>query len=128
MRSYSALQSVTTMPPKPPFAVKNLGEQPAVVAGVDTVDFVAKAHYRVRIALLYSGLERDKVDLPQGPLVHLTVAVLALVLLVVGGKVLQAGGRARPLRVSDEGSGQLAGQIRVLRQILKIPSAQRGSR
>ena len=87
-------------PFKAPFGTQYVSEQPCIVAGMHTVDARIAAHDCLRLSRLDDCLKRRQIKLPQGTFVHLTVAVEALVLLIVSGKMLQAcphPGTLRPL-------------------------------
>jgi hypothetical protein len=78
-----------------------------VVAGVGAVELVVGAHHRVRPTLLDGCFEGSQIDFPEGPVVHPAVPVHTLIFLVVGGKMLYAGGDSGALLSSDKGGGQL---------------------
>ena len=70
-------------------------------------------------------LERREVDLAQRALVEHGVGRLSARLLAVGGEVLGARGDAVGLDAAHVGGGHLAGQVRVLGEVLEVAAAQR---
>ena len=112
---------------KAPLLPEDVGEEGLVLVGVGTVDFIVGGHDGLGMALLHGDLKIGQVQLPQGPLIHHAVAGHAQQLLGVGGEVLGAGGDAVLLHALDEGGGQLARQIGVLRVVLEIAPAQRAA-
>ena len=110
---------------KAPVTAQYLGQQPGIVTGVDVVDARIAAHNGLGLCVFDNSLKRGQIQLPHRALVHLTVAVEPLVLLVVGGKVLQAGTRAAALRALHPCRAHSAGNAGVLGKILKVASAQR---
>ena len=112
-------------PVEPPLLAQDGGQQPRVLRGVDPVDPVVRAHDRPRLGGGDDPLERRKVDLAQGAFVDVGRDRHPVGLLVVRGEVLQ--GRAHPLRLDalHDGGGQLAGEVRVLGEVLEVAAAQR---
>ena len=78
----------------PPLLPQQVGEQPAVVGGIGAVDPVIGAHQTPRLGVLDGILKAGQVQFPEGTLVHLVADIQPPVLLVVGGKVLQAAPHA----------------------------------
>ena len=86
-----------------------------VLAGGVAVDHGVGAHHRGRRGLLGGGLEGRQVELFQCLLAdRLVVVAVGVLLLVVGGDVLDHGHHALALQALDLGRGDLAGQVRVL--------------
>ena len=75
---------------KAPICTENIRQQLLAVAAMLAVDFIVGAHHRFRSAFFYGNFKGGKIDFPQGSPVHPAVAVHPLILLTVGGKMLQA--------------------------------------
>ena len=60
---------------KTPIRTQHIGQQPMVVAGVDIVDARVAAHNGFGLGSLDYGFKRGQVQLTQGALIHLAVAV-----------------------------------------------------
>ena len=114
-------------PREAPAVPQKLRQQLPVLAGVYAVDPVVAAHQRPGPALPHRRLKGGQVDLVQRTLIQAAVHRQAAGLLVVGGKVLGAGGHALPLHALDEGGGQFPGQEGVLAVIFKVAAAQRAA-
>ena len=110
---------------KTPIRAQDIGQQPMVVAGVDIVDARVAAHNGFGLGSLDYGLKRGQVQLAQGALIHLAVAVEPLVLLIVGGKMLEAGACAGALRALHPCRAHRARNAGILGEILKVAPAQR---
>ena len=110
-----------------PLAVQDILQQVMVLVGVGAVDPVVGGHDALGPALFHGDLKAGEVQLPQGALVQHAVAGHAAQLLIVGGKVLGAGRNAHRLDAAHIACCQLAGQVRVLREILEIAAAQRAA-
>ena len=111
-------------PIKSPLLPENFGEQVGIFVGVGSVHPVVGGHDPQGAALLHGDLKPGEVQLPECALVHHAVAGHAQQLLAVGGEVLDAGGRPLGLDAPHQGGGELAGQIGVLREVLKVPAPQ----
>ena len=114
-------------PVKAPGIPQDVLQQMGILVGIGAVDQVVAGHDGLGMALGDGNLEVGQVELPQGPLVHNRVGGHAAQLLVVGGKMLGAGGDAVFLDAADIGGGHLAGEVGVFREILKVASAQRAA-
>ena len=108
-----------------PLLAQHLGQQPVVLGGVDAVDLVVGAHHRPRLGQRDHPLEGRQVDLAQRPLVDVGADPGPVGLLVVGGEVLQRGADALGLHADHERRTQLAGEPRVLGEVLEVAAAQR---
>ena len=108
-----------------PLVAQHLGEQPVVLRGGDAVDPVVRAHHGPRLLAPHDPLEGGKVDLAQRALVDLGAHRHPVGLLVVRGEVLE--GRADPgrLQAAHPRGAELAGQQRVLGEVLEVATAQR---
>ena len=95
-----------------------------VLVGVGAVDQVVGRHDGLGLSLFDHHLKARQVDLPEGALVQDGIRGHAPQLLAVGRKVLGAGGNAVFLDAPNVGGSHFAGQIGVLREILKVPAAQ----
>ncbi len=112
---------------KAPVLPQHLVQQPVVLGGVDPVDLVVAAHHRLGLGGLDRLLKAGQVDLPQRPLGQLGGDAHPVILLVIGGKVLDAGAHPLALHPADVGGGQLAGEVGVLRDVLKVAAAERAA-
>ena len=112
-------------PGKAPILAQNIGQQPVVVAGVDVVDARVAAHNGFGLGSLDYGFKRGQVQLAQGALIHLAVAVEPLVLLIVRGKMLEAGACAGALRALHPCRAHRARNAGILGKILKVAPTQR---
>ena len=110
---------------KAPVTAQYIGQQPMVVAGVDIVDARVAAHNGFGLGSLDHSLKCRQVQLAQGALIHLTVAVEPLVLLIVGGKMLEAGACAGALCALHPCRAHRARNAGILGEILKVAPAQR---
>ena len=78
------------------------------------------------MGLADADLEPLQVDLPQRPFAQDAVGVIAVILLVVAGEMLDGGiGPLVGLHAFDHRGGDLPAQQRVLAVIFKVPPAQR---
>ena len=109
---------------KAPVPAQHLGQQPGIIAGMYIVDTRIAAHDGFRLRIFYDGFKRGQVQLAQGALINLAVAVEALVLLIVGGKVLKARARAALLCALHPRRAHCARDKRVLGEILEITPTQ----
>ena len=114
-------------PVKAPLAAEDIAQQVLVFVAVSTVQPVICRHKRAHTALFYGGLKRRKIDLAQRPLVHDGIGRHAAQLLRVCGKVLHTCAHAGALYAADHRRGELAGEQRVLGEILKVPPAERAA-
>ena len=73
----------------------------------------------------YRDLESTQVNLAQCALVGDDVRHHAPLLLVVGGKVLDAGADPLGLDTVDHGCGEFARQQGILREVFEVPPAER---
>ena len=112
---------------KAPFLPKHIGQQPGILRGIDAVDPVVGAHHRPRLRLFHGCFKGGEIDFPQRPLIGVGAGAHAAVLLIVGGKVLDGGAHIAALHTVNIGGRHFTRQIGILRKILKISSAQRGT-
>ena len=77
------------------------------------------------MCFFYADLKSPQIDLPQGAGADYRIVVVAVIFLIVAGKVLGAGGYRSALQALYHRGGQLAGDQRVLGEIFKIAPAQR---
>ena len=106
-----------------PLVAEDGREQLVVLGGVGAVDDVVAAHDRPRRRVLDRDLETGEVDLAQRALVDDGVDDESVRLLVVDGEVLDARADAAGLDAPHHGSGELAAEKRVLRQVLEAAPA-----
>ena len=71
-----------------PLLAQHLFEQPRVFGGPGPVEQVVAAHYGTHLGILHGRLEGREIDFVQGALVDVGAHVVAVILLKVGGKVL----------------------------------------
>ena len=109
---------------KAPLPAQHLSQQPGVFRGKDAVDAVVRAHDRPGLFLLDGGLKGGEVDFAQCALIHVGARAHAPVLLRVDREVLDAGAHVPALDAVDQGRGHLTGQIRILREVLKVAAAE----
>ena len=102
-------------------------QQERVLVRIGAVDAVVGGHQRPGGRFPHDDLERGQVQLPQGPLVDHRVADHAAQLLAVDREVLRGRGHALRLDTADVRRGDPAGQLRVLREVLEVPAAQRAA-
>ena len=107
-----------------PLAAEYVREQAAVVAAIDAVEPVVRAHDRAGAAALHGALEGGEVYLAERALVHDAVGAEARELLRIRGEVLGAGRGALGLHAAYECGGELAGEERVLAVVLEVPPAE----
>ncbi len=110
-----------------PFIHQDLLQHVAVFIGIHAVDFVVAGHDGLGSALFDSDLKAGGVQLPECPLIHHGIIGHAAKLLAVCRKVLGAGGDPLALNPSDISRCHLAGQIRILGEILEVAAAERTS-
>ena len=110
-----------------PLLAQHLGEQVAVAGHGGAEHGVVGAHDGPRLGAGDDGAEGAQVDLVEGALVHGDVHAHAVGLLVVQGEVLHGGAHALVLHGAHVGDGELAGEVRVLGEVLEVAAAQRGA-
>ena len=110
-----------------PIAAEDVLHQVHILVGVGAVELVVRGHDGARLALFDGDLEPGEVDLAQGALVDDGVDDHAALLLVVGGKVLDAAGDALLLDAAHVRRSHFAGEVRVLREVLEVTAAQRAA-
>ena len=110
---------------KAPVPAQNLGQQPGIIAGMYIVDARIAAHDGFGLCGLDDRFKRGQVQLAHRAFVNLAVAVEALVLLIVGGKVLETCACTALLRTLHPCRAHGARNVGVLGEILEIAPAQR---
>ncbi len=103
-----------------PLALEHLEVEKLVLGGMNAVDEVVGVHDGVDVALGDGGLEGRQVDLAHGALVGVGADVVAVVLLIIQGKVLDGGDDALGLDALDEWNHQDGVQIGVFREVLEV--------
>ncbi len=106
------------------------GLQQRVLAGVDAVDLVVRAHHALGLALLQGDPVRQLVDLLQRARVDVGGTGLPVGLLLVGHVVLEVGQDGLVVTALDtarHGAGQDAVDHRVLAEVFRRPPGQRGA-
>lgn len=91
------------------------------------IHLVIRRHDAPRITVPYGNLERLQVDLAESPRRDLLVDEEAAVLLVVGGKMLDAGADAGGLNAVDVDGRELAGEEGVFAVGFEVAAAKGGS-
>ncbi len=92
---------------------------------MDAVHLVVGRHHGPHIRLFHRSLERRQIDLVQRPLVDLLVDAVALVLLIIGVKMLDRGNHALALHALDVSHAQPGRQKWILAIALKVAAPQR---
>ena len=109
---------------KAEFAAQDPLDQIPLLRSVHPVYEVIGGHQRKGLALPHADPETPQIQLPQSAFADLAVGVVAVILLVVGRKVLDRHPAARVLlHAPGQRSGHLAGDQRILGKILKVPAA-----
>ena len=93
--------------------------------GIGTVKLVVRRHYGPGVGLLHHDLEALERHFAKSPGVDPGVVLHAVGLLVVGRIVLGADTNSVALDAADIGRRHLAGQKRILREILEVAAAER---
>ena len=101
------------------------GQEFIILLGILAVQFVVRAHHRPRTAFFDGNLEILQIDLPQGPAAHLGVVFSPVGLLIIDRVVLDGCAHAVALDTPHIGRRHLAGEERILREILEVPAIQR---
>ena len=112
---------------KSPVAAQNILEKMHALIGILAVDLVIGCHDRTGLRLIDRQFKAGQVDLAQGALIHNSVHRHAALLLRVHCEMLDTGVYALALDSLYIGSRHLACQIRILRKIFEISSAERAS-
>ena len=112
---------------KAPLALQYVEQQALVVAVEFAVVEVVGAHYRPGSAVLDGRTECRQVYFVEGAVVHHGVRGGAARLLVVDGKVLDAGGNSVLLHALHVRGHHCAGEERVLAHIFEIAPVKRGA-
>ena len=93
--------------------------------GVDAVYEIVGGHDGKRAALFYADLKAAQVKLSEGALRNIGAAAVAVSFLVIGGKVLNGDTfTAVGLYTPGQSCRELAGDKRVLREVLEIAAAE----
>ncbi len=108
-----------------PLVPEDGGQEFVILLGVFPVEFVVGAHHRPGLPFLHGDLEILQVDLPEGPAAHQCVVLGPVRLLVVHRIMLDGGTGSVTLDTPHIGSRHLAGEDRILREILEVPSVER---
>ena len=108
-----------------PFVAEDGGQEVDLLLGVFAVHLVVGGHHGPGIGLLHGDLEVLQVDLAEGALADAGVVLVAVRLLVVGHVVLDGGAHPIGLDTAHVGGGHLAGEDRILGEVLEVTAAQR---
>ena len=108
-----------------PLVPENGGQEVQLLLGIFAVELVIGGHDGPGFGLLHGDLEILQVDLAEGALADAGVVLVAVGLLVVRRVVLDGSAHPVGLDASDVGRGHLAGEERILGEILEVTSAQR---
>ena len=98
--------------------------QIVVVVAPDAVDPVVAGHQGQGLCLLQADLKALEINFPQGTLRNHGIASVPVQLLIVAGKMLDAGTDPLGLETLDHRPRNPAGEIGILGKILEIPAAQ----
>ena len=109
---------------KSPFLAEDAIEKTEIVGDEASIDAVVGGHDGQHAGNSDPVLERQEVQLSQGPLVDLRRGGVALMFDLVADEVLDRGCDAAVLNTTDVSNGQLSGQYRVLREALEVPSPE----
>ena len=90
-----------------------------------TVQKIVGSHDGGHIRLLHSLFKCREINLVQGSLINIRRHIVALILLIIAGKMLDTGHYALTLKTDDIACSNLSCKIRVLTEVLEITSAQR---
>ena len=112
---------------KAPFSLEDVKQKAFVVAVELAVVEVVRAHYRPCVALAHGGLEGGEVDFVQGAVVQIAAGGGTAHLLVVDGKVLDAGRHAVLLHALYVRHHHLACEVRVFSHVLEVTAVERGA-
>ena len=93
-----------------------------ILGRMNAVHEVVGIHHRTHMSLAYSCFERGQVNLTKGPLVHVRTHVVAVVFLVVCGKVLHRRHYTLALHSVNVTNRSPGRQKRVFSEVLKVPS------
>ena len=110
-----------------PFLPEYIRQQPGILGGVHAVDPVVGAHDRPGLGFLHGHLKGREVDLTDRPLVRVGGTAHPPVLLVIEGEMLDTGAHVFALDTLDQRGRHHARQVRILGEILEVPSAQRAA-
>ena len=108
-----------------PLIAEDGGNKVFALRSVNTIDIVIRCHYSPRLTLLDGNLKALKINLAKSTLRDVSIVIHAVCLLVIGGKVLDAGTNVILLNTGDIGRSCLTSYNRILRVILEVTSAQR---
>ncbi len=107
---------------KAPLLIQGLVEQEGILARVDGIHHVVRAHHRACSALLNCRLESRQVNLVQGSFINLRVHAPAIIFLVVRGEMLDRGNHPLRLDALDFRRRELTRQVRIFAQALEAPA------
>ena len=110
-----------------PLAAQDILQEVHAFVGIFAVHLVVGGHQRAGMAVPDGDFKPCQVNLPQSALIYDCIHGHPPLLLGVHGKVLETGKAALALNAFYIGGGHFAGQIRVFREILEIPPAERAS-
>ena len=106
-----------------PAVAQDGGQQIFMLATINPVQPVIGAHQRPRLALAHGYFKGWQIDFKQGATVDQRIDHHALGLLIIDGKMFQAGAGARALHASNKAGRHLTGHIRVFGVIFEIAPA-----
>ena len=112
-------------PLEAPFPPEDVGQQPAVLLGVNAVEPVVRGHHRPGLRLLHGYLEVPEIEPPEHVFRHPGIVPETIGFLVVGGKMLHRSAYSLALDALHIRSGHPTAQERVFREILEVAAAQR---
>ena len=94
-----------------------------IFIGIDAVDHVVGGHDAFRLRFFDGDFKARQIEFPEGPFIYDGIGCLAPQLGIVGRKMLRTGGNAVFLDAADVACRQLAGKVRVFREVLEVAPA-----
>ena len=107
-----------------PFSPQDPVHQYSALTAVLPLIAVVGPHQRIGISLFHRFFKGGKVDLSQRPVADLHLHIQALCLLIIYGKMLDAGCHIGFLNALNQRYRQFSRQIRILTHIFKVSSAE----
>ncbi|MNV69996.1 hypothetical protein D3C71_1629340 [compost metagenome] len=108
----------------PPFITQDRIQQQLVLRGERTIQAIVGAHDRVGLRFFYNAFKSPEVNLAKCAFIDNAVAYEPVILIGVGGKMLDADSDALTLHSPHKCRAEYAGDQRVLRVVFEVPPAQ----
>ena len=109
----------------PPLIPEDGGQEFVVLLGIFSVELVVGTHHRPGFPFLHRDLEILQIDFPEGPAAHQRIILGPVRFLVVHRIVLDGGSGPIALDAPHIGRRYLAGEERILREVLEVPAVER---